>query len=162
MRRQATLAAACACAILLPGGQANSQTAKSGKSVLEAYVSAWNRHDFAAIDSLLAPDGIHEDIAEGFRGVGPKQVEDFMRELLKSEPDFVWHLTTVAQSGRIVAAEWTWSCTYTGDSPNGPVVRQHITGRGASSAVIENGRIKRFTDYYDNASFFPKPAGPQK
>ena len=28
----------------------------SGKAVLEAYASAWNRHDAAAFDKILAPD----------------------------------------------------------------------------------------------------------
>lgn len=34
----------------------------SGKAVLKAYVSAWNRHDFAGLDKILAPDAVHEDI----------------------------------------------------------------------------------------------------
>lgn len=144
-------------------GQTKMQTSQSGKSVLEAYVSAWNRHDFAALDTLLAPDAIHEDIAQGFRGQGAAQIKDFMRIEIEGEPDLDWHLTTVVDASPLVAAEWTWTGTYTGDSPSGPVVRQRISGRGASIVVIENGRIKRFTDYYDLASVFPKePAGSAK
>jgi hypothetical protein len=33
-----------------------------------------------------------------------------------------------------------------------------ISGRGASIAIVENGRIKLLTDYYDSLSFFPKPS----
>jgi hypothetical protein len=55
-------------------GPTKTQSTQSAKSVLEAYVSAWNRHDFAAFDSLLAPDAIHEDIAQGFRGQGLAQI----------------------------------------------------------------------------------------
>jgi len=124
--------------------------------VLQAYISAWNHHDFAAFDRLLAPDGIHEDIAAGFRGEGPAQVKDFMRDMLKAQPDLEWKVTSIIESGPIVAAEWTWTSTFTGDSPSGPVVAKRIFGRGASVAVIENGRIKRFTDYYDTLSYFPK------
>jgi steroid delta-isomerase-like uncharacterized protein len=137
-------------------GQTMTQTSPSGKPVLEAYVSAWNRHDFAAFDTLLAPDAMHEDIAQGFRGQGPAQTKDFMRALIQGQPDFDWHLTKVVDASPLVAAEWTWTATFTGDSPSGPVVRQRISGRGASIAVVENGRIKHFTDYYDIASFFPK------
>ncbi|HYL85332.1 MAG TPA: ester cyclase [Candidatus Angelobacter sp.] len=161
MLKRNFLATVCLCAILFPGAwHVNAQNAQSGKAVLEAYVSAWNRRDYAAIGTLLAPNGIHEDLAQGFRGQGTEQVQDFLREILKSEPDFVWHLTLVAQSGSVVAAEWTWTTTYTGDTQYGPVVGKRISGRGASIAVIENGRINRFTDYYDNASFFPKPPAP--
>ena len=82
------------------------------------------------------------------------------RVIIESQPDLNWHLTTVVEAGQAVAAEWTWTSTFTGDSPDGPVVRKRVSGRGASVAVIENGRIKRLTDYYDIASFFPKvPAG---
>jgi steroid delta-isomerase-like uncharacterized protein len=137
---------------------ASQQMPSSAKSVLEAYVSAWNRHDFAAFDKVLAADAIHDDIGYGFHGQGSAQIKDFMREVLKAEPDYDWRLTNIIVSGSDLAAEWTWTATYTGDSPNGPVVRQRISGRGVAVVRIENGRIKRFTDYYDVASFFPKPA----
>ena len=144
-------------------GETQTQTSQSGKAVLEAYVSAWNRHDFAAFDNLLTADGIHEDIALGFRGQGPAQIKDFMRAMIEGQPDLNWHLTAVVEASPSVAAEWTWTSTYTGDSPIGPVVRKQISGRGVSIVLIENGRIKRLTDYYDMASFFPKaPAGSAK
>jgi SnoaL-like protein len=79
-----------------------------------------------------------------------------MRQMIEAEPDFDWRLTTLVDGGSVVAAEWTWTATYKGDSPIGHVVRFHGSRRGASVAVIENGRIKRFSDYYDFASFFHK------
>lgn len=163
MTRRVLVSAICLCAVILAGGpQARTQTPKSGRALVEAYVSAWNRHDFAAFDKLLAADAVHEDLAEGFRGQGPGQIKDFMREVIKSQPDFHWQITSTIEAGPNVAAEWTWTATYTGDSPNGPVVRQKISGRGASIVAIENGRIKHLTDYYDNASFFPKPPAAGK
>jgi len=108
----------------------------------------------------LASDGTHEDIAAGFKGQGPAQIKGFMRDMLKQQPDLNWQLTTVLESGPIVAAEWSWTSTYTGDSPAGPVKARRISGRGASVAVIEHGRIERFTDYYDMGSYFPQaPSG---
>lgn len=151
-----------ACLVLLAGVSANQErgttsAVPSRKAVLEAYVSAWNRHDFAALDKLLAPDAVHEDIAWPSHDEGPAQIKEFMRQMIEAEPDFDWRLTTIVDGGGpLVAAEWTWTATYTGDSPIGHVVRYHGSGRGASVAVIENGRIKRFSDYYDFASFFPK------
>ncbi len=128
--------------------------------MLEAYVSAWNRHDFAALDTLLAADAIHEDLAQQFRGQGPAEIKDFMRLNIERQPDLHWHITTLVEAGPVVAAEWTWTSTFTGDSPIGPLVRKPIAAHGASIAVIENGRIKRFTDYYDLAGAFRElPAG---
>jgi steroid delta-isomerase-like uncharacterized protein len=161
MTKRILAAATCLCVVLVCTGQARTQTPSPGKAVLEAYVSAWNRHDFAAFDTLLAADAIHEDIAYAFRGQGPAQIKEFMRGMIKDQPDLNWHLTTVVEAGPVVAAEWTWTSTYTGDTPSGPVMRKRISARGASVAVIENGRIKRFTDYYDMASAFREaPASP--
>jgi steroid delta-isomerase-like uncharacterized protein len=129
----------------------------SALPVLEAYVAAWNRHDSAAFDTLLAADAVHEDLAQGFVGKSPAEVKGMMSELLKMQPDFEWKLTKTIENGSMVAAEWTWTATYTGPGPTGPVKNLRISGRGASVVEIENGKIKHFTDYYDNASYFPKP-----
>jgi hypothetical protein len=134
--------------------------AHDGRAVLEAYVRAWNAHDSMALDTLLAPTGVHEDLAQGFRGQGPVQVRGFLRQVIAQEPDFRWRLTAVYPHDSVIAAEWTWAGTYTGPGPSGPLVNQPDSGRGASIAVIRGGRIERFTDYYDAASFFSATAPP--
>lgn len=127
----------------------------SGKAVAEAYVRAWNQHDSVAFDSLLAPDAIHEDIAQNFRGKGSAEVVKFMRQAVAAEPDFKWVVTNSIEDGRYVALEWTWTSTYTGPDPTGKQAKnKHLAGRGASFAEVENGKIKRFTDYFDMGSFF--------
>ena len=132
------------------------QEPKNPRSVLEAYVSAWNHHDFAAIDGLFPSDGIHDDIPNAVHARGPEQVKDFMKSIIAQEPDFRWQIDRVIVSGSTVAAEWTWTATFTGDGPYGPVKDLPISGRGAS--MVEKGVIKQLTDYYDTLSFFPKPA----
>jgi steroid delta-isomerase-like uncharacterized protein len=130
--------------------------ATSHKAVLDAYIDAWNRHDSLALDTLLTKDGYHEDVAFGIHATNPDGVHAFMRDLIKQEPDYVWKVTNVVEGENALAIEWTWTSTFTGDSPNGPVKALKISGRGASVAELENGKIKRFSDYYDEASFFPK------
>jgi steroid delta-isomerase-like uncharacterized protein len=144
------LAAFTACA----AGQADRT---DPQSVLEAYVSAWNRHDFAAIDRLIAHDGIHDDVGNAVHAQGPGQVKEFMRSIIAQEPDFKWRIDRFIVSGSTVAAEWTWTATFTGDGPYGSVKDQLLHGRGASIVEVEKGLIKQFTDYYDPLSFFPKP-----
>jgi steroid delta-isomerase-like uncharacterized protein len=144
------LAMFAACAAAQKGG-------KDPRSVLEAYVSAWNHHDFVAIDRLVAPDGIHDDIPNAVHAQGPNQVKDFMKSIIAQEPDFKWHIDRVMVSGSTVVAEWRWTATFTGEGPYGPAKDLPISGRGASIVVVENGRIKKLTDYYDTLSFFPKP-----
>jgi len=126
--------------------------------MLQTYVDAWNRHDSLALDTLLAPTGVHEDLAWGFRGEGPAAVRAFMRDVIAVSPDYKWEITRSFADGQHVAAEWTWTATYTGPSPIGPVTNRHVSGRGAAIVRIEDGKIAHFTDYYDVASFFPPQA----
>lgn len=149
-------AAVCLFGIVLLALPAAAQKAKSPRAVLEAYVAAWNSHDTAAFDKLLAPDAVHEDISAGVHAQGPDAIKAFFQDEVKSQPDLHWQITRVIESGPRLAAEWTWHATYTGDTPNGPVTNLPISGRGVSVALVENGRLKHLTDYYDGASFFPK------
>jgi steroid delta-isomerase-like uncharacterized protein len=129
--------------------------AASGKTVAEAYVHAWNKHDFAALDTILAPDALHEDLAQNVHAKGVAAIKDFMRQDIASEPDLNWQITNTVEDGRFVAFEWTWTSTYTGpDAAGKTVTNKKLSGRGASFVEIENGKIKRFTDYYDLGSFF--------
>jgi hypothetical protein len=82
--------------------------------------------------------------------------------MFKAQPDLKWRLTKIVEAGSTVAAEWTWTSTYTGQGPTGPVKAQKITARGAAFAVVEGGHIRRFVDYYDFASAFPAPADVAK
>jgi steroid delta-isomerase-like uncharacterized protein len=141
--------AMAACAV-----QQKTPTA-SGKAVAEAYVHAWNKHDFAALDTILAPDALHEDIAQNVHATGIAAIKDFMRQDIAAEPDLNWQITNTMEDGRFVAFEWTWASTYTGPDATGKTVtNRKISGRGASFLEIENGKIKRFTDYYDLGSYF--------
>ena len=131
------------------------QPVETDKAVTTAYVKAWNQHDSVAIDTLLAPGGVHEDVSQNFRGTGSRAVVRFMRGLIAAEPDFKWMVTNSLEDGQNVVLEWTWTATYTGPDPMGRQVRgRRISGKGSSIAELDNGRIKRFTDYYDAASFF--------
>ena len=142
----------CVLALTL-GWQARTQTEPSGKAVFEAYVSAWNRRDFAALDKLLAADAVHEDLARPLRDVGPAQIGQSIRTILQDHPDLNWHVTSIVDGGSLVAAEWVWTGTVTGEGTARPAPRR-VSGRGASVVVIEKGRIKRFSDYYDFDSIF--------
>ena len=125
-----------ACAI-----QKKPPVAESGKAVVEAYVRAWNQHDSVAIDTLLAPDAIHEDLAQNFRGKGSAQVVGFLGKTIALEPDFKWQVTNSIGEGRYVALEWTWAATYTGPDLTGkPVTTGAFPGEGPQSPKWKTGR----------------------
>jgi len=130
-----------------------SRTASPGP-LFEALVQAWDSHDFAAVDTLMDPLAIHEDLALGFRGEGLDQIKAFMRQTFKLIPDFDWRPTNILVDGSQAAAEWTLAGTYSGDTPQGPVKNKRFSVRGASVVVTDHGRITRFTDYYNLAEFY--------
>jgi len=131
------------------------QPVETDKAVVMAYVKAWNQRDSVAIDTLLTRDGVHEDIAQNFRGKGSKAIVQYMRGLMAAQPDFKWTVNNSLEDGQNVVLEWTWTATYTGPDPMGKQVsRRRISGKGSSIAELDNGKIKHFTDYYDAASFF--------
>jgi steroid delta-isomerase-like uncharacterized protein len=148
-----TTATIAGCSAPPPG-----QTGSDPKAVLQAYVDAWNRRDSLALDTLLAPAGIHEDIPWGFRGGRGAAVHGFMRDVIATQPDYQWRIIASFADGPNVTAEWTWTATYSGPSPIGPVTNRRVSGRGAAVARVDNGKITHFTDYYDVASFFPRQA----
>lgn len=126
----------------------------SPQPLLEALVQAWDNHDFAALDTLMDPQAIHEDLALGFRGEGLEQIKGFMRHTFELIPDFDWRPINILVDGSEAAAEWTMAGTYSGDTPQGPVKNRLFSVRGASVVVTDNGRITRFTDYYNLAEFY--------
>jgi len=135
--------------------QTTTRQVQSPQAVLQALMSAFNRHDFAALDTLFAREGVYEDFAAGFRGVGSAQVKDFLRGVIQTQPDFNWQLTNAIVSGPTVAEEWTWTATFTGDGPDGkPLVAQRVSGRGATVAVIKNGQIRQLHDYTTTQASF--------
>jgi len=152
MRKRHFALAIFLCVFALTGSwQARTQTQPSGRALLEAYVSAWNRRDFAALDKLLAPDAVHEDMARPSRDVGVAQIKQAIRSTIEDHPDLNWRLISVVDGGSSLAAEWVWTGTFNGDGRFAP---RRISGSGASVVVIENGQIKRFSDYYDFDSVF--------
>ena len=128
--------------------------ASDPRPLLEAFMSAWNRHDAASLDTLVAANAVHEDLAFGFRGIGPEGFKGYLGESIRQVPDFDWRTTAVFVEGPVVAAEWTLAGTFTGDTPTGPVAGRRFSVRGASILVTEGGRIVRFSDYYNAAELF--------
>ncbi len=143
--------------VVLMGGCSNqpqvaTRTAEPGPLV-EALVQAWDSHDFAAVDTLMDPLAIHEDLGLGFRGEGLDQIKGFMRQTFAQIPDFDWRPTNILADGPEAAAEWTLAGTYSGDTPQGPVKNRRFSIRGVSVVVTDHGKIIRFSDYYNLADF---------
>jgi steroid delta-isomerase-like uncharacterized protein len=133
----------------------SSAGASSAKQVVLAYMDAWNRHDSAAIDTLIAPEGTHEDMPSGFIATGPRGVHAMMNDMTAALPDYAWGVTDVIEGEPRLAVLWTWKGTFSGKNPAGKTVKnQPVSGKGMSLVVVENGKIRQMQNYYDEASLF--------
>ena len=130
----------------------------SAGRIAAAYIDAWNRHDSSATDTLLAPDGKHEDVPSATAATGPTEVRGLMRAFIASQPDYIWRVTDIIDGDTKAAVIWTWESTYSGPDPAGKTVKNYpVHGSGTSVVDVENGKIKRMRNYYDEASLFRKP-----
>ncbi len=152
--------ALCACA----KGPESAATATDPRELFTSFVQAWNRHDYDALDTLVAGTAIAEDFALDFRGEGPQAFKGYMRQTLGMIPDFDWKPTNVLADSFKVAAEWMLAGSYTGDTPRGPVKDRRFKIKGVSIVGTNGRRITRFSNYYNIAEFYRQVAGgvPQK
>ena len=89
---------------------------------------------------------------------GPAEVRALMRDFITSQPDYIWRVTDIIDGDTKAAVLWTWESTYTGPDPGGKTVKNYsVHGSGTSVVDVENGKIKRMRNYYDEASLFRKP-----
>ena len=138
-------------------------TSTDPRVLFSSFVDAWNGHDYAVLDTLVAADAIDEDLARGFRGIGPDGFKASMRQTLATIPDLNWKPSMVMVDSFKLTAEWTLAGSYTGDTPQGPVQARRFTIRGASVVITNGRRITRLTNYYNLVDFYRQvgvgPAG---
>ena len=132
-------------------GQQNEEV-DAGNLVM-AHANAWNMHSVDAIDDLFNEDGIYEDAAAGESWHGRNEIKNLIKSTLKAIPDFNVRITSWFSAKDKISCEWVMSGTQTGDFPDLPASGKSFSVRGSSVVLIEDGKIKHWTDYYDMYSF---------
>lgn len=116
-------------------------------------IDAWSQHDAQLIDDIFAKDGVYIDEPAGRTMHGRSEIKAWLEENFTAVPDFDSKLVTLFSSHDKIALEWVMSGTHTGDYPDLPATGESFSVPGASIALVEDGKIKRWTDYYDIYSF---------
>ena len=127
----------------------NSQVDTTAKYLLLKHINAWSKHNVDIIDEVFAENGIYEDVAAGTVAHGREEIKNGLKENFIAVPDFKIELIDWFSSGNKLACQWIMSGTQTGDYPGLPATGKSFSVRGASIAVIKDGKFKRWTDYYD-------------
>jgi steroid delta-isomerase-like uncharacterized protein len=121
--------------------------------ILDKWASAWSSHDVEAILRLFTDDCIYEDVPTGAINSGKDALRGFAQYFFVVSPDFKIEMSTQFNTETRAAGEFTFSGTQRGDMPGMPATGKPFSIRGATVLELENGRIRRCTDYWDMAAF---------
>ncbi len=122
------------------------------------YKAAWNAHDARGIASAFAPDASFKTPAQPQAVQGPAAIAEAVQPMLAAFPDLKLVVTSNTwTSPRTMVERWTLTGTWTERFLSGPLIGVAPSGRpfmieGASFYEWENGKIKRYENYYDRMS----------
>ena len=114
------------------------------KRVIHELVAAISSHDAEKMAALFTEDCFYEDVALQSVMRGREALKTGYANLFASIPDFKLELESLFIAGNWVGSEWIMSGT--------PTPGKNFSIRGASISEIQEGKIKRNSDYYDPAS----------
>lgn len=130
-----------------------AQPQASGEDLARLVSEAWTSQELKIVDEVFADDGFYEDLTAGTKRKGKEAIKAGFAETHNAVPDFKVELSKIFSTGSMIACEWVMSGTQTGDYPGLPATGKAFSVRGASIAEIRDGKIVRWTDYYDGFTF---------
>ncbi len=114
----------------------------SNIEIIEAFIDAWNRMDWDAIDDLMAEDIFYHNIPmEPIKGRAAASA--FVRGM--DATGINWELLSIAENGNKVLTERVDNF----DLASGKKLSVPVMG----TFEIENGKIQAWRDYFDLATF---------
>lgn len=135
------------------------------EKIFEAHDAAMSAHDVDAFLSLFTDDCVYEDVPLGIVNKGKQEVGAFIRATFAAVPDFRMERTGLFVAGDRAACEWVMSGTQTGDFPGIPATNKSFSVRGVSIFELQDGKIKRQSDYWSLATLLQQvglmPETPQ-
>lgn len=120
------------------------------KQLITKYYDAFNRENTVEMLSLLAEDVIH-DINQGEAQIGLSEFRKFMDKMNTSYKELLTDMVIFTEpSGKRAAAEFVVNGTYLKTDEGLPQARgQKYRIKAGAFFDIENGKIKRVTNYYN-------------
>jgi steroid delta-isomerase-like uncharacterized protein len=119
--------------------------------LFEDFLAGWS-NNMAQLLPLFTDDIVYEDAAMGVVTHGKDELRAFAQSFFSTFPDIQFTLTSTLVTGNRAAIEWTGMGTHKGDMPGMPATNKRATFRGVSIMELQDGKIKRNTDYWDLAT----------
>src|SRR3954469_23009266 len=121
---------------------------------LAQWAAAYTTADADRLLALYTDNALWEEVAIGLVAHGQDAIRAHLDRLYTAVPDFTVDVTNGFVSGDQAVVEWVISGTYSSDFPGlPPAAGQHFTIRGASVFDLTNGKIRRYTEYWDAYGF---------
>ena len=121
--------------------------------VLDDWAQHWSSHDLDRLLLLFTDDVVFEDVAQGRVHRGKDGLRAFAEGVFAGFPDVTLELTSRFATGSQGGGEWVMRGTNRGDSPGMPATGERVELRGASIFEFADGKIRRYSDYWDMATF---------
>jgi steroid delta-isomerase-like uncharacterized protein len=124
--------------------------------MLDDWAIAWSSDDTndpERVLALFADDCVFEDVTFGVVARGKEELRSFVKGAFAAVPDFKYGVTGRFAASRWAAIEWVMSGTHRGDFPGIPATGKRFSSvRGSTVLELEDGKIRRESDYWDAAT----------
>ena len=122
--------------------------------LLEEWLAAFNAGDPDRLLALYTEDALWEEPAIGLAARGPDEIRAHLERLFTAAPDIGYAVTSSVVAGDGAVVEWVVTGTYRADFPGlPPAAGQPFSFRGASVFEMTDGKIQRYTEYWDAYTF---------
>lgn len=114
--------------------------------LLSDYAAAWSSSDVERVAAYFTDDAVYEDVALGRIHHGKSAIKAFAKGTFDALPGFKMTQQSLVLDNGSAAFEWVMSGTYRETGKGFSV-------RGVSVMQLENGKIRRNSDYWNMAEF---------
>lgn len=125
-----------------------------GEQLIKELAELVKTKNLSKVDVIFTDDCVYEDVPSLEKYNGKDEVKASLKEDFASVPDFKLEITSSIVTDKNAVFEWVWSGTQTGDIEGLiKATGKTFSIRGISIWEIQNGKIKRNSDYYDAGGF---------
>jgi steroid delta-isomerase-like uncharacterized protein len=117
--------------------------------ILQTALAAWRQGNFVAAANQFNDQFTFTDHALGLEFKDKGRLTEFLAKTRELFPDSERKANTMFSSGDHVINEWTLTATQAEPFLDGRLPKVPICLQGVAVVQIENGKIKRWSDYYD-------------
>jgi steroid delta-isomerase-like uncharacterized protein len=115
-------------------------------SIVREFERAFNRQDASALVACFTPGATYTDTFFGAH-TGSAALRAMFERMFHEGRDYAWTMDVVVEDGPTAAAEWTFSYVVTEAVPRS--AGRPVRFRGMSVFELEDGRIARYREYFD-------------